>query len=59
MKKWIILAAVIIIANYLMFIVAKTAMAVDMFNIIAFILGVFSLNFVIIGEFFIDFYHKK
>lgn len=59
MKKWIILAAVIIIANYLMFIVAKTAMAVDMFNIIAFILGVFILNFIIIGEFYIDFYHKK
>lgn len=59
MKKWIILAAVIVIANYLMFIVAKTAMAVDMFNIIAFILGAFTLNFVIIGEFYIDFYHKK
>ena len=59
MKKWIILAAVIVIANYLMFIVAKAAMVVDMFNIIAFILGVFILNFIIIGEFFIDFYHKK
>ena len=59
MKKWIILMAVIVVANYLMFIVAKTAMTADMFNIIAFILGVFSLNFVIIGEFFIDFYHKK
>lgn len=51
MKKWIILAAVIIIANCLMFIVAKTTMVVDMFNIIAFILGVFILNFIIIGEF--------
>ena len=59
MKKWIILAAVIVIANYLLFIVAKTAMAADMFNIIAFILGVFILNFIIIGEFYIDFYHKK
>lgn len=59
MKKWIILAAIIVIANYLMFVVAKIAMAVDMFDIIAFILGVFTLNFIIIGEFFIDFYHKK
>ena len=59
MKKWIILAAVIVIANCLMFIVAKTTMAVDIFDIIMFILGVFILNFIIVGEFFIDFYHKK
>lgn len=59
MKKWFILALIIVIANYLMFVVAKTAMIVDMFNIVMFILGVLALNFIIIGEFFIDFYHKK
>ena len=59
MKKWIILAAVVIIANCLMFIVAKTTVVVDIFDIIMFILGVFILNFIIIGEFYIDFYHKK